>query len=116
MKALKSLPLLLTLLIPVLSIAEDFEYPELMVTPRASQRLYMEASKERRSPFVLIQYQLSAATTLTAGLLQSGNLKPGSDLAGRSKFAGIVVGGGWLAVTSALGMMDHPYSSGWGTI
>jgi hypothetical protein len=92
--------------------AEDFDYPELLVTPRATERLEMEAKAEPgRAWRTHLSIQASAVTTLTAGLLQLGNYDPRLDPHGKSPIVGISVGAGWLGVTTLLSAMYRPYSS-----
>lgn len=85
-----------------------FDYPELMMTPRSSDRVISEAENERsRSWGIHWPLQVSAASTLAAGLIQSGNNKGEST----ANTAGILVGSGWLITTFALSRFYHPYES-----
>jgi hypothetical protein len=89
--------------------AEEFDYPELLVTPRASSRLESEAKREasdRRTRYLAIQ--ASALTTLAAGAALQRN--PGVT-GGQARLVGIGVGAGWLALTTALAMKHAPYAS-----
>ena len=92
--------------------AADYEYPELMVTPRASERLQMEANKENQNRWLVhLPIQTSAAATLVAGLIQSSGHDPGKDSGDQSKMAGITVGAGWLVTSTLLAAFYSPYSS-----
>ncbi|HAZ12217.1 MAG: hypothetical protein A2X86_03180 [Bdellovibrionales bacterium GWA2_49_15] len=73
------------------------DYPELLVTPRASDRLKIESESEMRRPWNF-QWAItvSAMTTLVAGLMQDED--PSKDPQGNSGTVGMLVGGGWLAV------------------
>lgn len=93
--------------------AETFEYPELNVTPRASDRLELEAKREdERRWSTHLSIQASALTTFVSGLLQSSNVDLGKDADERSPLAGMLVGGSWLAFTTYLALTDQPYNSG----
>lgn len=103
--------------IPVQAFAagaqDELDYPELTVTPRASERLDMESKKETNSRWTkFIPLQVSALSTFTAGLLYSA--KPTTnplENPGAMKFAGLAVGGGWIAATLVLSAMHTPYQS-----
>lgn len=74
-------------------------YPELEVTPRASERLKMLAEKEKNnSLFTPMAMQISAISTLTAGLLQFGSVDEIEDPDKRSPLVGVVVGGAWVGI------------------
>lgn len=85
---------------------EQFDYPELMVVPRASERIQMEAQQEPSRQFTTyIPIQLSALATTAAGIVC---------LQSKDKWysaAGIGVGGGWLLLTSLLTFTYHPYQT-----
>jgi hypothetical protein len=88
------------------SESSNFDYPELSVVPRASDRLRTLAEKEPQNkwgPYLPIQ--ISALTTLTAGVLSLDSASPGQG------YAGIAVGGGWLIGTTLMAMYYHPYTS-----
>lgn len=90
-----------------------YEYPELMVTPRASDRLEIEAKKEReRRLRNYLPSQISAVGTLTAGLVQLGNVNLSKDPNKRSPWVGIGVGAGWLVATSIMALSEGPYAGG----
>ncbi len=90
----------------------EFEYPELSVTPRASDRLEMEAAKETQKRWTThIPIQVSALATLTAGVLQFGSTDLVKDPDKRAGWAGILVGGGWLAATALMATNYQPYGS-----
>lgn len=101
------------LLICQSALAADYDYPELQVTPLASQRLMIEGNKEgtfNMGPF--LPYQISALSTFTAGLIQSSNVDPSKDSEERSPMVGMLVGGGWLALGTAMARYYHPYQNG----
>ena len=51
----------------------EFDYPELQVTPSASQRLNLEAKEEKSKNFKsLLPYQVSAAMTIASGIVLAG--------------------------------------------
>jgi len=93
-------------------LAAEFEYPELMVTPKASERLEMEAKNEAAHRWSAhIPIQVSALTTFAAGIIQFGGKDPSKDPDGRSPLAGTIIGGGWLATTLLLSAYYQPYSN-----
>jgi hypothetical protein len=89
----------------------EFDYPELMVTPRASERINSEAAKEPSTRWTtLIPHQISALTTLTAGIIQkSGDATTVKNL--DSGMVGIAAGGALLATTFAIEAFYTPYAS-----
>jgi hypothetical protein len=89
----------------------DFEYPELQVTPRASDRLNAEVAHESNNRWTeYLPTQLSAASTLVAGFMLSGDAV--KDTTKSYNVAGIAVGGGWLATTLLLEALSRPYATG----
>jgi hypothetical protein len=92
---------------PVNSERYEYDYPELSVVPRASDRLKLEAGKEHDRKFInFLPVQISALSTLVSGIsaLTPSNSGPGA--------VGIGVGLGWLVTTAALSFTQSPYSSG----
>ncbi|MGK5085521.1 hypothetical protein WDW37_19710 [Bdellovibrionota bacterium FG-1] len=90
----------------------DFDYPELLVTPRASERLTTEAANESSNRWTnLLPIQVSALSTLVAGVAQLGSPDPVKDPTGKTGVTGLAVGGAWLATTLALEVFYQPYSS-----
>lgn len=93
----------------------ELTYPELLVTPRASERLEMEAKRESANPWTrFIPLQISAMTTFTAGLIHQGD--PATVLVGgfkntNAQTAGLIAGGGWLVTTLALSAFYRPYTA-----
>ena len=90
-----------------------------MVTPRASERVEMEAKKESDSGMFSthLPIQVSGAFTMTNGLLlmMAKNEGPVSlDREASKKYAaltGLGVGAGWLATTILLSQYYNPYGS-----
>ena len=99
-----------------LSHAEIY-YPELQVSPRASERLLMEArheNKDNKHNFLAIQ--ASAAMTLLAGVY-AGSQQPSEDKvssqeASQARNVAIGIGAGWLAATYFLEQNYRPYTKG----
>ncbi len=92
----------------------SFDYPELMVSPKASERLHLEAIKEKGyDAFLHLPVQISALTTFTTGILQFGNVDQADDPDERSPLIGTIIGGGWLALSFALGNYYKPYYRGY---
>jgi len=80
----------------VLSIyaAKDLAYPELMVTPKASTRLHMEARKEASQQWsTQLPLQVSSISTLVTGLVQTSNVDKTKDPDNYSAYVGIIAGG-----------------------
>lgn len=87
------------------------DYPELQVTPLASARIKMEAGAEKRLKFYSnLPLQLSAISTLTAGVLQMGDVDETKDIDKNSAKLAILIGGGWLAINSYINMRYRPYA------
>lgn len=90
-------------------IAQDFAYPELSVSPRASERLKIEEA-ENSSWLIHAPLQISAITTLAAGLNSSSIKNGNSD---KSAFtAATAVGAGWLGVSLWMQLYYKPYYLG----
>lgn len=97
--------------------AEALTYPELQVSPRASERLLMEAKIEKSNRWSThLPVQISGLATLLAGLYSSANrpdeekVKP--DDASWAKTTAIGVGAAWLVGTYFLAEQYTPYSKG----
>lgn len=92
--------------------AGEFDYPELMVTPRSSERLVTEAAKEPSSRWTsLIPHQVSALSTMTAGFIQlQGDATTLRDVDANSGIAGLATGGAFLAATFAIEALYSPYA------
>ncbi|MBL7663664.1 MAG: hypothetical protein JNM93_00915 [Bacteriovoracaceae bacterium] len=114
-----------TLYLALLSItaarAQNYEYPELLVAPSASERIKMEAVEEQKrkittySPFLV-----SGAMTAIAGLSLLGNVKEikpavtqdDKDKNSEAKMApyiGIGVGLSWIAASYIMSNRYRPY-------
>ncbi len=112
------------LLIPNLGVAAEkdginLDYPELMITPRASKRLQMEAAAENQHQWTQnIPIQVSALSTLAAGLVLNQENHPGfsNDQNNQAKSASsvaVVIGGGWLAASVLMNLNYQPYQTEW---
>jgi len=108
-----SVALLLSQL-PISSFAAtEWEYPELTVTPRSSERVEREAKVEAAAS--MLQHWtwiLPAASTLTAGIFQLAQPNPEKDPDHQAALTGIGMGAGWLIGTWILQRSYHPYTSG----
>lgn len=100
MNTKKLLVVLLSLSFTQLIFAETvLTYPELEVTPRATERLSMLVNSEKKNNlFSQLPMQLSAVSTLSTGLLQLSSIDKSKDTTKSSAYVGIVVGGGWLGI------------------
>lgn len=93
------------------SAANDhLEYPELMVTPRASDRLEMEAKKEPEKKWTThLAVQATGLTTLVASLVHKD--KSVSENGSKTNTIGTIVGGTTLLTATALAAFYEPYQS-----
>lgn len=92
--------------------SSEFDYPELLVTPRASDRLASEAAKESSTRWTtLLPIQISGLTTLTAGIIQVASPSASKDPDGLIGMSGVAVGGAWVVTTLAMQLMYQPYTS-----
>lgn len=91
------------------AVAQDFEYPELSVAPRASERLQMELANPPSLISAQWPIQVSALATLTAGAIHFVEDHPDDDPDNKIGWAGAAVGGGWLIGTALLHAMYDPY-------
>ncbi|MDQ3232174.1 MAG: hypothetical protein M3Q07_10165 [Pseudobdellovibrionaceae bacterium] len=89
---------------------DGYQYPELLVVPKASQRLATLANQESKSRFSThVVLQAPAFFTLLAGLSATGMKEP------QSREAGAIASGiglGWLIGTVGLSAMYTPYRNG----
>ncbi len=92
-------------------------YPELEVTPRASERLEIEAKNEARNRWLThLPIQLSALATLYAGTsatYTTGLTSTQQDDYNLSKKFAVGVGASWLVLTTALSAGYKPYFNGY---
>ena len=86
-------------------------YPELLVSPRASQRLKREAAVETQNTFTdHLPVQVSGVTTFLAGALANGDLKKDSD--GIGSRVAMVVGGTWITASLWMQVARRPFMRG----
>jgi hypothetical protein len=95
--------------------ADSYDYPELMVSPRASERIRLEIDRENKGGFFKNHkgLQLSGMTTLIAGIMQSSNVDTSSDTEENSPKIGMLIGGGWVLATALLDAKYRPYRAGY---
>ena len=101
---------------------KEFEYPELLVSPSASERLANEAKAENKNRWSAHwAIQASALSTLMAGAISNGDpgkrsetaAKNGEEAGSKSAAkAATYVGGFWLVTTTAMSAIYTPYQSG----
>lgn len=90
-----------------------YDYPELNVTPRASERVKMLAIDEQKNPYKAhYSLILASATTLTAGIQQAKDVDITKDPDKASGKVATVVGATWFLTGLALGKFYDPYRSG----
>ncbi len=98
--------------------ALNLMYPELTVSPLATQRLDMESKKERKRESVShLPMEISAISTLAAGWYASTidygeQSKEEKDNVKYASLTGLIVGGGWLATSLYLQFSYRPYDEG----
>jgi len=108
LKVLTLIPCLLSF--PLL--AAEMNYPELMVSPKASERIAIEAANEKKTGLAFnLPLQISSSLTLITGALMLGDVDKVKDPDGYSPYSGIVVGGGWLLINSYLAYVHRPYTT-----
>src|SRR5262249_20459832 len=68
---------------PQQSTSDEFDYPELLVTPSASERLKMEAKSEKSAGLSrMLPIEISGALTLLAGATSLNDPGPSSNRTG----------------------------------
>jgi hypothetical protein len=97
----------------------SFDYPELSVVPRASERIESESQKEKSDGWKSQLSLLAPATMsiLSGAILAGSGTKSDTDLGNTgAKYApwvGIGVGAAWWAVSFAVLNSMEPYTDGW---
>lgn len=92
---------------------KDWDYPELLVTPKASERLEREAKLESRGQFRYYwPIQVPAMATLAAAGLMFGGTDAKKDPDKQAALTGLGVGSGWLVATWLLSSQYRPYAGG----
>ena len=106
---MKLIALLLMLVTATIASSQELSYPELLVTPRASERIQMEMRDEASYAWKShLPIQLSALTTMAAASQLSGKTKEDQDM-----IPGIAIGVGalWIAATTWAAVSYRPYRS-----
>lgn len=105
----------LLLLVSAAPALANPNYPELTVVPRASERLRTETEHEGKwSNFSALQ--ISAASTLAAGLSTLGNYDHQTDPQGVAPKLATAVGASWLLASLWLQTQHRPYARGYRSI
>lgn len=97
-----------------LALAQNYQYPELMVVPKATATLQREAKKEKTTTFTrYLPIQVAAAGALLVGLRARNRTENGASSA-TSVYGNTAIGAGvaFLSVTTILGVMTSPYRDG----
>jgi hypothetical protein len=85
-------------------------YPELLVSPLATERVQREAVRESRDGWKNhLPVQISGIATLTAGILSQNSLNEDKDERGVGPKIAMVVGGAWVATTLWMQTSQRPY-------
>jgi hypothetical protein len=92
----------------------DLSYPELVVAPRASERLEAEAGREAGERWTHLAIEAPAAVTAASGiaLLIDGTKKNGESWPKAGPWIGIGVGAAWIAYAELALGGETPYSRG----
>lgn len=108
---MKSVFMVTILLLNCKTFAQELMYPELNVTPRASDRIKLEVREESGKAWSShMPVMFSALSTLTAGALGASEVNPESDLSSAPALA-MGVGTLWLGATAWAAMKYRPYRS-----
>lgn len=92
--------------------ADEMSYPELNVTPRASERIKIELREEEENAWSNhLPVQVSALMTLTAGAMSSSSLKDGKDQASLASNIAMGTGALWLGLSFWAAKNYRPYKS-----
>lgn len=101
-----------------LALSDELVYPELQVSPKATERLQMELRKESSNKYLThLPIQLSSLMTLTSGLysqntkLENSESSSKKDENTKSQRIATSVGGAWLIGTFLLGEFYKPYQN-----
>ena len=87
------------------------QYPELLVVPKASERLNIEIARSEQNAWSNhLPLHVASATTLLAGVMAMSDLEEGKDVIAPK--VAIAVGAGWLATSIWLQTAYNPYRNG----
>jgi hypothetical protein len=113
MKCISTFILLMLLPVSVMAEVKQEHYPELMVVPKASERLMLEARREEQNAWTNhLPLNVASATTLLAGIMTLNDLDKENDPEGIKPKIAIAVGAGWLATSLWLQTSYRPYRRG----
>jgi hypothetical protein len=108
--------LAINLFVAQVALAQQ-NYPELMVAPKASERLKREAIFESKNKIAThFPIQLSALVTLAAGIASQADLDTGHDSQGVGPKLAMAVGASWLIGSIWLQSSYRPYLSGFNEV
>lgn len=97
---------------PSFAAQGELDYPELMVTPSASQRIELESKDERGRRFSnVLPLMASSAVLFIGGILQSSNTDLSKDSDKYGAKVGAFVGGTWLTIGALMAFTYDPYQS-----
>lgn len=92
-------------------------YPELLVSPLASERIKREAQHEARTEWSThVPVQISGLATLAAGITANGNLDKDKDSEGVGPKVAMLIGGSWVAATIWMQTSYRPYLHGYSDV
>jgi len=91
---------------PKATFAEEFSYPELQVTPRASDRIDLESKDEFSRRWIThAPSMLSAVSTVFAAAIHSKK----ADVTNDARYAGLGIGASWIGINVLLALHYTPY-------
>jgi hypothetical protein len=91
---------------------EKTSYPELQVSPLASERIKIECEIEDHKPYAFqLPITVSSFMTLMSSIAQSKDTDLAKDPEENSQKIGMMVGGGWLALNLSMGYFYRGYFS-----
>lgn len=114
MKSTKVSILLTVLAVSTAASAAEFEYPELAVAPRASERIESEAAREGADRWVHASIEAPAAMSILSGIVLLANGTdddPAKSWPKYAPWAGIGVGAAWIGLTEWALKANPPYAA-----
>ena len=98
-------------------VRADQNYPELMVAPRASERVKREAILESKSAFRShLPIQLTGIMTLASGLASQSDLDRNQDPEAIGPKLAMAIGGGWVLASICMQSSYRPYLKGFNEV
>ncbi len=100
----------LLLIMTAQAFSMNLEYPELLVSPRATKRIVLEQKRETSDSWKMyFPMQLSSLTTLITGVTLFSDVDEDKDKKSISPLVTTLIGGSWLAATLYMSTKYRPY-------